>query len=106
MFGARTVLDGGDIAITPGNAERSAEQIAAALGPVCAAGTTPVVLGGDHSILLGELRAHAATHGPLGLLLLDAHADTWEDYYGERLFHGTVIRRATEEGLLDPSSAR
>jgi agmatinase len=103
VFGARTVLDGGDIAITPGNAERSAEQIGAALGPVCAAGTTPVVLGGDHSILLGELRAHAATHGPLGLLLLDAHADTWEDYYGERLFHGTVIRRATEEGLLDPS---
>ena len=42
-------------------------------------------------------------HGPLGLLLIDAHADTWEDYYGERLFHGTVIRRATEEGLLDPA---
>ena len=102
VFGARNVLDCGDVAITPGNAERSAEQIAAALEPLCRSATTPVVLGGDHSILLGELRAHAAAHGPLGLLLLDAHADTWEDYYGERLFHGTVIRRATEEGLLDP----
>jgi agmatinase len=102
VFGERTVLDGGDVAITPGNAERSAEQIAAALEPLCRSTTTPVVLGGDHSILLGELRAHAAAHGPLGLLLFDAHADTWEDYYGERLFHGTVIRRATEEGLLDP----
>jgi agmatinase len=102
LFGSRTVLDGGDVAITPGNAERSAEQIAAALRPLCEAAITPVVLGGDHSILLGELRAHAAAHGPLGLLLFDAHADTWEDYYGERLFHGTVIRRATEEGLLDP----
>jgi agmatinase len=71
--------------------------------PLCALGAIPLVLGGDHSILLGELRAHAAAHGPLGLLLLDAHADTWDDYYGERLFHGTVIRRATEEGLLDPS---
>lgn len=102
VFGARTVVDGGDVAITPGNAERSAEQIAAALGPLCGSAATPVVLGGDHSILLGELRAHAAAHGPLGLLLFDAHADTWDDYYGERLFHGTVIRRATEEGLLDP----
>jgi agmatinase len=37
------------------------------------------------------------------MLLIDAHADTWQDYYGERLFHGTVIRRAVEEGLLDPS---
>jgi agmatinase len=102
VFGARTVLDGGDVAITPGNAGRSAEQIAAALTPLCESAATAVVLGGDHSILLGELRAHAGAHGPLGLLLFDAHADTWEDYYGERLFHGTVIRRATEEGLLDP----
>jgi agmatinase len=102
VFGTRTVIDGGDVAITPGNAERSAGQIAAALGPLCESGRTPVVLGGDHSVLLGELRAHAHAHGPLGLLLLDAHADTWDDYYGERLFHGTVIRRATEEGLLDP----
>lgn len=97
-----TVREGGDVAITPGNAERSAEQIAGALEPLCAAGAVPLVLGGDHSILLGELRAQAAVHGPLGLVALDAHADTWEDYYGERLFHGTVLRRALEEGLIDP----
>src|SRR5450631_2291279 len=54
VFGARTVIDGGDVAITPGNAERSAGQIAAALGPLCESGRTPVVLGGDHSVLLGE----------------------------------------------------
>ncbi len=103
VFGAQTTVDAGDVGITPGNAERSAAQIAAALSPLCAAGMVPLVLGGDHSIALGELRAHAAAHGPLGLLLIDAHADTWSDYYGERLFHGTAIRRATEEGLLDPS---
>jgi agmatinase len=103
VFGARTIVDAGDVAITPGNAERSAEQIAAALSPLCAAGTIPLVLGGDHSVALGELRAHASVHGPLGLLLIDAHADTWGDYYGERMFHGTVVRRASEEGLLDPS---
>jgi agmatinase len=97
------VVDAGDVAITPGNAERSTAQVAAALGPLCAAGTVPLLLGGDHSIALGELRAHAAAHGPVALVLLDAHADTWEDYYGERFFHGTVIRRAVQEGVLDPS---
>ena len=87
----------------PGNAQRTAEQIAAGLEPVLRAGIVPVVLGGDHSIVLGELRAHAAVHGPVGLVLLDAHADTWDQYYGERYFHGTPFRRAVEEGLLDPS---
>jgi agmatinase len=80
----------------------SAEQIAAALSPLCASETITLALGGDHSIALGELRAHASAHGPLALLLFDAHADTWKDYYRERLFHGTVIRRAVEEGLIDP----
>ena len=36
-------------------------------------------------------------------MLLDAHADTWEEYYGERYFHGTPFKRAMEEGLIDPS---
>ena len=99
---ADTVIDAGDIAVTPGNAQRTSEQIAAALAPACAAGAVPIVLGGDHSIALGELRAHAAARGPLALVLLDAHADTWEEYYGERLFHGTVVRRAAEEGLIEP----
>ncbi len=99
---SRTVIDAGDVEITPGNAQRSTEQIAAALSPLCARGAIPVTLGGDHSIALGELRAQHSVHGPLALLILDAHADTWNDYYGERLFHGTVLRRACEEGLLDP----
>jgi len=41
-------------------------------------------------------------HGPLGLVLLDAHADVWDTYVGERLYHGSPFRRALEEGLLDP----
>ena len=35
-------------------------------------------------------------------MLLDAHADTWDQYYGERYFHGTPFRRALEEGLIAP----
>jgi agmatinase len=102
VFGALSFADLGDLTTTPGNALRTTEQIAAQLEPVLRAGATSLVLGGDHSIVLGELRAHAAVHGPVGVVLLDAHADTWEQYYGERYFHGTPFRRALEEGLLDP----
>ena len=103
VFAGLSVLDGGDLAVTPGNAERTMGQIADGLAPLLAAGAVPLVLGGDHSIVLGELRAQAAVHGPVGVVLLDAHADTWDRYYGERYFHGTPFRRALEEGLIDPS---
>jgi len=96
------VADCSDAAVTPGNAARTMDQIAGALRPYANAGVPTVVLGGDHSIALGELRAHAAVHGPLALVLLDAHADVWDDYYGERIFHGTPFRRAIEEGLVLP----
>jgi agmatinase len=103
VFEGRSIADLGDLAVTPGNAERTAEQISEGLGQVLSTGVTPIVLGGDHSIVLGELRAHAARAGePLALVLLDAHADTWDQYYGERYFHGTPFRRAVEEGLLVP----
>jgi len=42
-------------------------------------------------------------NGPLGLVLLDAHADVWDRYVGESYYHGSPFRRAFEEGLLDPS---
>ena len=102
VFATLSVIDGGDLDVTPGNAQRTAAQIADGLEPVLEAGAVPLVLGGDHSIVLGELRAHARRHGPLGVVLLDAHTDTWDAYYGERYFHGTPFRRALEEGLIDP----
>jgi agmatinase len=102
VFASQSVVDWGDLDVTPGNAERTLEQIASGLGSLVEAGITPIVLGGDHLVALGELRAHAAGHGPLALVLVDAHADVWDAYYGERLFHGTVFRRALEEGLLRP----
>jgi agmatinase len=103
VFASQSAGDWGDIEITPGNATRTMDQIAAGLGELLAQDITPVVLGGDHSIALGELRAHAHAAGePVALVLLDAHADTWDEYYGEKIFHGTPFRRAVEEGVLDP----
>jgi agmatinase len=103
VFGALSVADLGDVPVTPGNAERTVGQIAEALEPIVRAGARTLCLGGDHLVVLGELRAHAAVHGPLGLVLLDAHADVWDTYVGERYYHGSPFRRALEEGLLDPA---
>jgi agmatinase len=101
VFAGRSVIDHGDLDVTPGNAERTAAQVASGLAPLLDAGVVPIVLGGDHSVALGELRAHASAAGsPVAVVLLDAHADTWDHYYGERYFHGTVFRRAVEEGVV------
>ena len=97
------IVDWGDVGLTPGDSELAVAQIAEQLAPIAASGTIPLVLGGDHLVALGELRALAATHGPLGLILLDSHADTWDSYMGQRFFHGTPFKRAVEEGLVDPS---
>lgn len=100
VFERLSVVDYGDLDLTPGDAARSMEQLADQLEIVLRAGVTPIVLGGDHTIALGELRAHARVHGPLALVLLDAHVDTGDSYYGQRIFHGTPFRRAVEEGLV------
>ena len=96
-----SIVDYGDVATVPGNTVASIERSSAALEGVVRAGVTPLSLGGDHTVLLAELRALAAVHGPLALIQLDSHHDVWEEYFGERIFHGSVVRRAVEEGLVD-----
>ena len=103
IFEHLSVIDYGDVPVVPGFIEDSYEKIAAGLEPIHRAGVVPIVLGGDHSIALPELRAAAAVHGPLALVQFDSHADTWDAYFEKKFNHGTVFRRAVEEGLLDPS---
>ena len=100
---ALSMVDYGDAPTVPGYHEETLKRIEAHLRPVHEAGVIPLCLGGDHSIVLAELRAAASVHGPLALVHLDAHADVWEQYYGARYFHGTVFKRAVEEGLVDPA---
>ncbi len=103
IFDHLSVIDYGDVPVVPGYIEASYDGIARGLEPIHRAGVVPVVLGGDHSIALPELRAAAAVHGPLALVQYDSHPDTWDAYFGQRHTHGTPFRRAVEEGLLDPS---
>jgi agmatinase len=105
LFEYLSVIDYGDVAVVPGFIEESYERIAVGLEEVHRAGVAPIVLGGDHSVALPELRAAAAVHGPLALVQFDSHADTWDSYFGQKYNHGTVFRRAVEEGLLRPESS-
>lgn len=95
-----SIVDYGDLPVVPGNVEATYARMEEGLAPLVEAGVFPIVLGGDHSITLAELRALARRHGPLALVQLDAHSDTWDAYFGERYFHGTTFRRAAEEGLV------
>jgi agmatinase len=104
VFGVLSTIDYGDAPTAPGYLEETLRRVQEFAQPIAESGAVPVAIGGDHSITLAELRALAAVHGPLGLVHLDSHTDLWDSYYdGIRYGHGTLFRRAIEEGLLEPS---
>ena len=105
LVDALSIVDYGDLPVSPGDTERSYGQVEEALAPIVDANIFPAAMGGDHSITLAELRVLERKHGPMALVQLDAHADTWEAYFGQRYFHGTTFKRAAEERLLEPSAS-
>lgn len=99
-FDRLRVADYGDLSVNPLSIEDTFERITRELKPVLDVGTIPMCVGGDHSILLPILRRIHAAHGPVALIQLDAHSDTWDEYWGVKYSHGTPVRRAIDEGLL------
>lgn len=102
-FDALQVADIGDIAINTFDLKKSVEIIEAAYDEILSEGAVPLTLGGDHTLTLPILRAMRKKHGPVGLVHIDAHADVNDLMFGEKIAHGTIIRRAVEDGLLDVS---
>src|SRR6476660_9865679 len=100
-FDVLNVADVGDVDPPPVSIEKAYEAIEARIGEIADAGARPLVVGGDHSISLPVLRALATRHGPLALVQVDAHIDTWDEYFGGKYFHGTPFRRAIEEGVIE-----
>jgi agmatinase len=100
-----SVVDHGDLPVAPGDTEGTYRRIEAGLAPLVDAGVFPLVLGGDHSITLAELRALARGRGAMALVHLDSHTDTWDEYFDQRYFHGTTFLRAVEEGLIDANAS-
>ncbi|MCI4387716.1 hypothetical protein PGIGA_G00077540 [Pangasianodon gigas] len=95
------VADIGDVNVNLYDLKDACKRIREAYRKVVATGCIPLTLGGDHTIAYPILQAVAERHGPVGLVHVDAHADTGDVVLGEKITHGTPFRRCVEEGLLD-----
>ena len=96
-------IDFGDLPIVPGYLAESHKMIKNNADVIFQSQSTPVFIGGDHSISLPLLRAAKEQFGPLALVHFDAHSDLWHGYFNKKDTHGTPFRRAIEEKLIDPS---
>lgn len=96
-----SVIDYGDVSVIPTSIEHTMAAITNTASEIIATGTTLIALGGDHSIALPLLRAHAKKYGPVSLVHIDAHIDTWEaEFEAIPYSHGTPFRHALQEGLI------
>jgi len=87
------VFDGGDIELPFGNVQAVLQKIEEKAAAILAGNKIPVMLGGEHLVTLGAVRAVAKKYPDLHILHFDAHTDLRDDYLGETLSHATVLRR-------------
>ena len=90
----RRVFDSGDLELCFGSAEAALADIEARAEEILSDGKRPVLLGGEHLVTLGALRAVVRRHPGLHIIHFDAHADLRDDYLGAQLSHACVMRRA------------
>jgi len=79
-----------------GAPEALCDAVEAAVTRILAGGQLPIVLGGEHTVTIGAVRAAAGRHHSLSVLQIDAHADTRESYEGSTHSHACVMARARE----------
>jgi agmatinase len=97
------VADMGDLALSSADLPKALAQIEA--GVAQHLDQRLLIAGGNHLVTLGVLRAMAKRHGPVALIHMDAHCDTWPDHFGDPLGHGTFLRNAVDEGLIEPHAS-
>jgi len=95
-------MDQGDLELPLGDPGPALDLIEAKALELYAGGKVPFLLGGEHLVSLGAIRAARRTHLELCVVHLDAHADLRDDYLGQKLSHATVMKRVFE--LLRPDS--
>ena len=103
VFDRLDVVDGGDLDLTPFSMTLAIDAATAALRSLLTRNRAFLMLGGDHSLTLAALRAVSEVHGPVAVLHLDAHSDTFPPVYGGTYHHGTPFRHGIDEGLVDPT---
>ncbi len=91
-----SVFDGGDLELCFGNSDKALARIKDFAGRILDDGKVPCMVGGEHLVTLGAVRAAAKRYPDLRVIHIDAHADLREDYLGEPLSHACVMRRVWE----------
>lgn len=103
LFEKLRIADVGDIPTNPISLAETHKSIETYVAAALKTGKRLVSVGGDHSITLPILRAQRAHWGrPLGFVHFDAHLDTYPAAWGQEYHHGSFLRHAVEEGLVDP----
>lgn len=99
---ALKIVDFGDANCPVGRPQLAFSSIASKVREALAGGAMPLLIGGDHSVTIPAVRAAVESEDPdqIGLIQIDAHADTDNEIDGDRLSHGCVIRRLVEDGLV------
>ncbi|WP_086043248.1 agmatinase [Macrococcoides canis] len=87
------IMDSGDVDITIGNKVKVLEELEETARTILNAGKLPFMIGGEHLVTLGPMRAVLEKYPDAILVQLDAHTDLRDDYMGEPLSHATVVRR-------------
>lgn len=90
------IIDDGDLELPFGNANKSLDIIKGYVSKVVNDNKLPVMIGGEHLVSLGAVRACSEIYKDLYILHFDAHIDLAEDLLGEKLSHGSVMRRIWE----------
>lgn len=101
-FDSFQIADIGDVPLNTFSLPKSIAIIEEFFDGVLSQGAKTVSMGGDHTVALPILRSVAKKTGPVALIHVDAHSDTNDSMFGEKVTHGTIFRRAVEEGLVDP----
>ena len=91
-----SVFDSGDLELCFGSSEMVLSDIQKRAEEILKAGKFPLLLGGEHLVTLGAVRAAAAKYPDLHIIHFDAHADLRDDYLGAKLSHACVLRRCYE----------
>lgn len=90
------IFDSGDLELCFGSAESALADIEAQADEILGDGKLPLLLGGEHLVTLGAVRAAARKFPNLHIIHFDAHADLRDDYLGAKLSHACVLRRCHE----------
>lgn len=87
------VFDSGDLELPFGSPTKALEAIEERTTEIIRDGKLPIMVGGEHLVTLGSVRAALKRWQDLHIIHFDAHADLREDYLGETLSHACVLRR-------------